>query len=131
MTRFKKKRRKEKKKSFDQNSHPLLFTSLNPPLLPLQRENKESRSPRSGAVDLPMVTDSIRNIKSMWEKGNVFGSPGSGGNTFKVKDEVVEDVRKLMKLFVCLCIYIRQRGRERGKSPIHWHFLLGPVADDD
>ncbi|XP_028251238.1 caldesmon 1a isoform X3 [Parambassis ranga] len=48
-----------------------------------QRENKESRSPRSGAVDLPMVTDSIRNIKSMWEKGNVFGSPGSGGSTFK------------------------------------------------
>lgn len=48
-----------------------------------QRENKESRSPRSGAVDLPMVTDSIRNIKSMWEKGNVFSSPGSGGSTFK------------------------------------------------
>ncbi|XP_035851831.1 caldesmon 1a isoform X9 [Sander lucioperca] len=48
-----------------------------------QRENKESRSPRSGAVDLPMVTDSIRNIKSMWEKGNVFGSPGSGGSQFK------------------------------------------------
>ncbi|XP_042367335.1 caldesmon 1a isoform X1 [Plectropomus leopardus] len=48
-----------------------------------QRENKESRSPRSGAVDLPMVTDSIRNIKSMWEKGNVFGSPGGGGSPFK------------------------------------------------
>ncbi|XP_035529791.1 caldesmon 1a isoform X2 [Morone saxatilis] len=48
-----------------------------------QRENKESRSPRSGAVDLPMVTDSIRSIKSMWEKGNVFASPGSGGSTFK------------------------------------------------
>ncbi|TMS02572.1 Caldesmon, smooth muscle [Larimichthys crocea] len=48
-----------------------------------QRENKESRSPRSGAVDLPMVTDSIRSIKSMWEKGNVFSSPGSGGSTFK------------------------------------------------
>lgn len=48
-----------------------------------QRENKESRSPRSGAVDLPMVTDSIRNIKSMWEKGNVFASPGGGGSTFK------------------------------------------------
>ncbi|XP_072310909.1 caldesmon 1a isoform X2 [Eucyclogobius newberryi] len=46
-----------------------------------QRENKESRSPRSGAVDLPLVTD-IKNIKSMWEKGNVFGSPG-GGSTFK------------------------------------------------
>ncbi|XP_070784934.1 caldesmon 1a isoform X2 [Enoplosus armatus] len=48
-----------------------------------QRENKESRSPRSGAVDLPMVTDSIRNIKSMWEKGNAFTSPGGGGTTFK------------------------------------------------
>ncbi|XP_055087736.1 caldesmon 1a isoform X1 [Periophthalmus magnuspinnatus] len=46
-----------------------------------QRENKESRSPRSGAVDLPLVTD-IKNIKSMWEKGNVFSSPG-GGSTFK------------------------------------------------
>ncbi|KAM9845999.1 caldesmon 1a isoform 6-T7 [Aulostomus maculatus] len=48
-----------------------------------QRENRESRSPRSGAVDLPMVTDSIRNIKSMWEKGSVFSSPGGGGSTFK------------------------------------------------
>ncbi|XP_026218348.1 caldesmon 1a isoform X3 [Anabas testudineus] len=48
-----------------------------------QRENKESRSPRAGAADLPMVTDSIRNIKSMWEKGNVFSSPGVGGSTFK------------------------------------------------
>ncbi|KAM7367034.1 hypothetical protein PAMP_014959 [Pampus punctatissimus] len=48
-----------------------------------QRENKESRSPRSGAVDLPMVTDSIRNIKSMWEKGNVFSSPGGSGSAFK------------------------------------------------
>uniref|UniRef100_A0A665W9Q4 Caldesmon 1b n=1 Tax=Echeneis naucrates TaxID=173247 RepID=A0A665W9Q4_ECHNA len=46
-------------------------------------QNKESRSPRSGVVDLPMVTDSIRNIKSMWEKGNVFSSPGSGGSMFK------------------------------------------------
>ncbi|XP_067110421.1 caldesmon 1a isoform X1 [Osmerus mordax] len=48
-----------------------------------QRENKDSRSPRSGAVDLPMVTDGIRNIKSMWEKGNVFTSPGGAGGTFK------------------------------------------------
>nr|XP_040030199.1 caldesmon 1a isoform X1 [Gasterosteus aculeatus aculeatus]XP_040030200.1 caldesmon 1a isoform X1 [Gasterosteus aculeatus aculeatus]XP_040030201.1 caldesmon 1a isoform X1 [Gasterosteus aculeatus aculeatus] len=48
-----------------------------------QRENKESRSPRSGAADLPVVTDSIRNIKTMWERGNVFGTPGSGGIPFK------------------------------------------------
>ncbi|XP_068611278.1 caldesmon 1a isoform X1 [Brachionichthys hirsutus] len=46
-----------------------------------QRENKESRSPRPGAVDLPMVTDGIRNIKSMWEKGNAFNSPGGGGGS--------------------------------------------------
>lgn len=61
------------------------YRSLKPRFLSPQRENKESRSPRSGAVDLPVVTDSIRNIKSMWEKGNVFSSPGSGGSTFKVK----------------------------------------------
>eukprot|EP00064_Thunnus_orientalis_P011484 superscaffoldBa00001660_g11515 len=56
---------------------------IKPTTLSPQRENKESRSPRSGAVDLPMVTDSIRNIKSMWEKGDVFSSPGGGGSTFK------------------------------------------------
>ncbi|XP_043964008.1 caldesmon 1a isoform X3 [Gambusia affinis] len=47
-----------------------------------QRENKESKSPRSTVLDLPMVTD-VRNIKSMWEKGNVFSSPGGAGSTFK------------------------------------------------
>uniref|UniRef100_M4A3E8 Caldesmon 1 n=1 Tax=Xiphophorus maculatus TaxID=8083 RepID=M4A3E8_XIPMA len=45
-------------------------------------QNKESKSPRSTLLDLPMVTD-VRNIKSMWEKGNVFSSPGSAGSTFK------------------------------------------------
>uniref|UniRef100_A0A8C7DKQ7 Caldesmon 1b n=1 Tax=Oncorhynchus kisutch TaxID=8019 RepID=A0A8C7DKQ7_ONCKI len=44
---------------------------------------QDMRSPRSGAVDLPMVTDGIRNIKSMWEKGSVFNSPGGGGGTYK------------------------------------------------
>lgn len=66
-----------------------LFSGLNGAFSCLQRENKESRSPRSGAVDLPMVTDSIRNIKSMWEKGNVFNSPGGGGSPFKVRDVTV------------------------------------------
>ncbi|TRY90863.1 hypothetical protein DNTS_020883 [Danionella cerebrum] len=47
------------------------------------QSNKELRSPRAGAVDLPMVTDGIRNIKSMWEKGNVFSSPGSLASTNK------------------------------------------------
>ncbi|NP_001108355.1 caldesmon 1a [Danio rerio] len=45
--------------------------------------NKEVRSPRSGAIDLPMVTDGIRNIKSMFEKGNVFSSGGSPASTNK------------------------------------------------
>lgn len=64
------------------------FLPLKSAALSLQRENKESRSPRSGAVDLPVVTD-IRNIKSMWEKGSVFSSPGGGGGQFKVKGEAV------------------------------------------
>ncbi|XP_043092954.1 caldesmon 1a isoform X3 [Puntigrus tetrazona] len=45
--------------------------------------NREVRSPRSAAIDLPMVTDGIRNIKSMWEKGNVFSSGGSPASTNK------------------------------------------------
>uniref|UniRef100_A0A673YG00 Caldesmon 1b n=1 Tax=Salmo trutta TaxID=8032 RepID=A0A673YG00_SALTR len=52
----------------------LTFDLFSHSLLPIQ--NKEMRSPRSGAVDLPMVTDGIRNIKSMWEKGSVFNSGG-------------------------------------------------------
>uniref|UniRef100_A0A671SRN4 Non-muscle caldesmon-like n=1 Tax=Sinocyclocheilus anshuiensis TaxID=1608454 RepID=A0A671SRN4_9TELE len=45
--------------------------------------HKEVRSPRSAAIDLPIVTDGIRNIKSMWEKGNVFSSGGSPASTNK------------------------------------------------
>lgn len=47
------------------------------------QSNKEVRSPKSAAIDLPMVTDGIRNIKSMWEKGNAFGSGGSPASTNK------------------------------------------------
>ncbi|KAI4884864.1 hypothetical protein NFI96_031245 [Prochilodus magdalenae] len=39
--------------------------------------NKDARSPRAAAIDMPTVTDGIRSIKSMWEKGNVFGSATS------------------------------------------------------
>lgn len=74
----------------------------------VQRENKESRSPRSGAVDLPVVTDSIRNIKSMWEKGNVFASPGSSGGVFKVKGEMADNMEKLT--FVCAIGAEREEG---------------------
>ncbi|XP_076861047.1 caldesmon 1a isoform X4 [Brachyhypopomus gauderio] len=38
------------------------------------QSNKEVRSPRAGTADLPVVSDGVRNIKTMWEKGSVFGS---------------------------------------------------------
>ncbi|KAM3859062.1 caldesmon 1a [Diretmus argenteus] len=44
-----------------------------------QRENRECRSPRSGAMDLPLATGSIRDIKSMWQKGKVGAAGGAGG----------------------------------------------------
>ncbi|KAI1883479.1 hypothetical protein AGOR_G00231870 [Albula goreensis] len=47
------------------------------------QSSKDPKSPRAGASDLPVVTDGIRNIKSMWEKGNVFSSPGGAGNGSK------------------------------------------------
>jgi len=103
-----------------------LFQSFNLPSLSPQRENKESRSPRSGAVDLPMVTDSIRNIKSMWEKGNVFTSPGGGGSTFKVKKKDKWNGGCDIKL-----MWLRQNKNEKGKSSLPWQFLLYPVVIDD
>ncbi|XP_026871625.2 caldesmon 1a isoform X2 [Electrophorus electricus] len=42
------------------------------------QSNKEVRSPRTATVDLPVASDGVRNIKTMWEKGSVFGS---GTNT--------------------------------------------------
>uniref|UniRef100_A0A3B3R930 Caldesmon 1b n=1 Tax=Paramormyrops kingsleyae TaxID=1676925 RepID=A0A3B3R930_9TELE len=45
--------------------------------------NKEVKAPKSAAVDLPVVTDGVRNIKSMWERGNVFSSAGTPGSTNK------------------------------------------------
>ncbi|XP_066524070.1 caldesmon 1a isoform X2 [Hoplias malabaricus] len=51
--------------------------------------NKDARSPRAAALDLPMVSDGVRNIKSMWEKGNVFssgtGTPSSNKDAAGIK----------------------------------------------
>ncbi|KAJ8262271.1 hypothetical protein GJAV_G00164530 [Gymnothorax javanicus] len=47
------------------------------------QSSKDAKSPKSGASDLPLGTDGVRNIKSMWEKGNVFSSPGGPGNSNK------------------------------------------------
>ncbi|XP_048863609.1 non-muscle caldesmon-like isoform X2 [Brienomyrus brachyistius] len=45
--------------------------------------NKEIKAPKSAAIDLPVVTDGVRSIKSMWERGNVFSSAGTPGSTNK------------------------------------------------
>lgn len=34
-----------------------------------------TRPAKTAPADLPLVTEGVRNIKSMWEKGNVFSSP--------------------------------------------------------
>ncbi|XP_056373168.1 caldesmon isoform X4 [Hyla sarda] len=36
-----------------------------------------NRPAKAAPADLPLVTEGVRNIKSKWEKGNVFSSPGS------------------------------------------------------
>ncbi|XP_023688478.2 uncharacterized protein [Paramormyrops kingsleyae] len=41
--------------------------------------NKDVKSPKSPAADLPVAPDGIRNIKSMWERGNVSGTPEGPG----------------------------------------------------
>ncbi|RXM34876.1 Caldesmon [Acipenser ruthenus] len=43
------------------------------------KTNKEIKHPKPGASDLSVVGEGVRNMKSMWEKGNVFSSPGSPG----------------------------------------------------
>ncbi|XP_075712127.1 caldesmon isoform X5 [Rhinoderma darwinii] len=37
--------------------------------------NKGNKPAKPAPSDLPLVTEGVRNIKSMWEKGNVFSSP--------------------------------------------------------
>ncbi|XP_068134245.1 caldesmon isoform X3 [Hyperolius riggenbachi] len=38
--------------------------------------NKSAKPTKAPPSDLPLPADGVRNIKSMWEKGNVFSSPG-------------------------------------------------------
>ncbi|XP_075066340.1 caldesmon isoform X6 [Mixophyes fleayi] len=38
--------------------------------------NKGPKTGKAAPSDLPLPADGVRNIKSMWEKGNVFSSPG-------------------------------------------------------
>ncbi|XP_072196424.1 caldesmon isoform X6 [Excalfactoria chinensis] len=45
--------------------------------------NKAAKPAKPAASDLPVAAEGVRNIKSMWEKGNVFSSPGGAGTPNK------------------------------------------------
>uniref|UniRef100_A0A8C0HPG4 Caldesmon 1 n=1 Tax=Buteo japonicus TaxID=224669 RepID=A0A8C0HPG4_9AVES len=45
---------------------------------------KAARPAKPAASDLPVPAEGVRNIKSMWEKGNVFSSPSGTGTPNKV-----------------------------------------------
>ncbi|XP_006887265.1 PREDICTED: caldesmon-like [Elephantulus edwardii] len=44
---------------------------------------KSARPVKPAASDLPVPAEGVRNIKSMWEKGNVFSSPAASGTPNK------------------------------------------------
>ncbi|XP_005510771.2 caldesmon isoform X7 [Columba livia] len=44
---------------------------------------KAARPAKPAASDLPLPAEGVRNIKSMWEKGNVFSSPSGTGTPNK------------------------------------------------
>uniref|UniRef100_A0A8C6J0V2 Uncharacterized protein n=1 Tax=Melopsittacus undulatus TaxID=13146 RepID=A0A8C6J0V2_MELUD len=44
---------------------------------------KAARPAKAAASDLPVPAEGVRNIKSMWEKGNVFSSPSGTGTPNK------------------------------------------------
>lgn len=50
-----------------------------------QQGNKEVKPPKSAVADIP--SGGTRNIKSMWEKGNVSSSSESPAPTVKVSRE--------------------------------------------
>ncbi|XP_026570718.1 caldesmon isoform X5 [Pseudonaja textilis] len=45
--------------------------------------NKAAKATKPAASDLPVPAEGVRNIKSMWEKGNVFASPSGMGTPNK------------------------------------------------
>ncbi|XP_067997959.1 caldesmon isoform X3 [Melanerpes formicivorus] len=49
----------------------------------IEQGTKASRPARAGASDLHVPAEGVRNIKSMWEKGNVFSSPSGTGTPNK------------------------------------------------
>ncbi|XP_066489548.1 caldesmon isoform X8 [Tiliqua scincoides] len=45
--------------------------------------NKSTKAAKPAASDLPVHAEGVRNIKSMWERGNVFSSPSGPGTPNK------------------------------------------------
>jgi hypothetical protein len=45
---------------------------------------KAAKPTKPAASDLPVPAEGVRNIKSLWEKGNVFSSPTASGTPNKV-----------------------------------------------
>lgn len=62
-------------------------TNLSAPILKIihiLQGTKAAKPTKPAASDLPVPAEGVRNIKSMWEKGNVFSSPTASGTPNKV-----------------------------------------------
>lgn len=62
-------------------------TNLSAPILKIihvLKGTKTTKPTKPAASDLPVPAEGVRNIKSMWEKGNVFSSPTASGTPNKV-----------------------------------------------
>ena len=51
----------------------------------LLQGTKAARPAKPAASNLPVPAEGVRNIKNMWEKGNVFSSPSGTGTPNKVR----------------------------------------------
>lgn len=62
-------------------------TNLSVPILKIihtLQGTKTAKPTKPAASDLPVPAEGVRNIKSMWEKGNVFSPPAASGTPNKV-----------------------------------------------
>lgn len=62
------------------------------------------------ASDLHVPAEGVRNIKSMWEKGNVFSSPSGTGTPNKVRAQFNLMIIKNDALDLVFCAPVSQPG---------------------
>uniref|UniRef100_A0A2K6BFY5 Caldesmon 1 n=1 Tax=Macaca nemestrina TaxID=9545 RepID=A0A2K6BFY5_MACNE len=63
-----------------------VVSKIDTPILKITHKfqgTKSSKPTKPAASDLPVPAEGVRNIKSMWEKGNVFSSPTAAGTPNK------------------------------------------------